>query len=130
MRTSEPRSHAILFNYLELDEHLIGQKAIWKYSFYTVRDMEVIKQLKIYLTCFCIFISESWLKGNIAISIIILFICNKMIQKYLDMAIYENGLFLVITTATWLWASHDQMYLRIFSSNLIFYFLYWSCSHT
>lgn len=31
----------VLFNYLELDEPLIGQKAIWKYSFHTVRDMEV-----------------------------------------------------------------------------------------
>lgn len=28
VRTSEPRSHAVLFNYLELDEPLIGQKAI------------------------------------------------------------------------------------------------------
>ena len=65
VRTLEPRSHAVSFNYLELDEHLTGQKDIWKYSFYTVRNMEVFKKLKIYLMCFCIFISESWLKGNI-----------------------------------------------------------------
>lgn len=59
VRTLEPRSHAVLFNYLELDEPLIGQKAIWKYSFHTVRNMEVFKKLKIYPTCFCIFIVNS-----------------------------------------------------------------------
>ena len=28
VRTLEPRSHAVSFNYLELDEHLTGQKDI------------------------------------------------------------------------------------------------------